>query len=129
MMVMLRLGKPCAPAEEGRLSAAMPARVARRVSMGDSGESSGPELYVVVGVWSKSQEAAMQDHIYKVVELVGSSEKSIEDAITAAISRANETVRHLRWFEVVQTRGHVENGKISHYQVTLKVGFTMEKAD
>ena len=71
----------------------------------------------------------MQDHIYKVVELVGSSETSIEDAINAAISRANETIRHLRWFEVVQTRGHVENGKISHYQVTLKVGFTMEKAD
>jgi len=97
--------------------------------MGDSGESSRPELYVVAGVWSKSQQATMQDHIYKVVELVGSSETSIEDAISAAISRANETVRHLRWFEVVQTRGHVENGKISHYQVTLKVGFTMEKAD
>jgi flavin-binding protein dodecin len=129
MMVMPRLGKPCAPAAEGKPSAAMPARVARRVSMGDSGESGRPELYVVAGVWSKSQEAAMQDHIYKVVELVGSSETSIEDAISAAISRANETVRHLRWFEVVQTRGHVENGKISHYQVTLKVGFTMEKAD
>jgi flavin-binding protein dodecin len=97
--------------------------------MGDSCESSRRELYVVAGVWSKSQEAAMEDHIYKVVELVGSSETSIEDAISAAISRANETVRHLRWFEVVQTRGHVENGKISHYQVTLKVGFTMEKAD
>lgn len=71
----------------------------------------------------------MQDHIYKVIELVGSSETSIEDAINSAIGRANETIRHLRWFEVMQTRGHVENGKISHYQVTLKVGFTMEKAD
>lgn len=71
----------------------------------------------------------MQDHIYKVIELVGSSETSIEDAIRTAISRASETVRHLRWFEVVQTRGHVENGKVSHYQVTLKVGFTMEKAE
>src|SRR6476660_9349183 len=80
MIVMLRLGKPCAPAAEGRPSAAMPARVARRVSMGDSGESSRPELYVVAGVWSKSQEATMQDHIYKVVELVASSETSIEDA-------------------------------------------------
>jgi dodecin len=77
----------------------------------------------------RRQEAALQDHIYKVIELVGSSETSIEDAISTAISRANETVRHLRWFEVVQTRGHVENGKISHYQVTLKVGFTMEKPD
>ena len=62
----------------------------------------------------------MQDHIYKVIELVGSSETSIEDAISSAITRANETIRHLRWFEVVQTRGHVENGKISHYQVTLR---------
>jgi flavin-binding protein dodecin len=77
----------------------------------------------------RRQEAALQDHIYKVIELVGSSETSIEDAVSTAISRANETVRHLRWFEVVQTRGHVENGKISHYQVTLKVGSTMEKPD
>jgi flavin-binding protein dodecin len=74
------------------------------------------------------QEAAMQDHIYKVVELVGSSETSIEDAINVAISRANETVRQLRWFEVLQTRGHIEDGKVRHYQVALKVGFTMEAA-
>jgi dodecin len=68
----------------------------------------------------------MQDHIYKVVELVGTSESSIEDAIQTAISRARETLRNLRWFEVVQTRGHIEDGKVGHYQVTLKVGFTME---
>lgn len=70
----------------------------------------------------------MHDHIYKVVELVGSSESSIEDAINTAITRAHETLRHLRWFEVVETRGQIENGKVSHYQVTLKVGFTMEGA-
>jgi flavin-binding protein dodecin len=70
----------------------------------------------------------MQEHIYRVIELVGSSEKSIEDAISSAIARANQTIRNLRWFEVVQTRGHVENGKVAHYQVTLKVGFTMEEA-
>jgi len=70
----------------------------------------------------------MQEHIYKVVEIVGSSEKSIEDAISAAIARAHETVRHMRWFEVVQTRGHIENGKVKHYQVSLKLGFTMEDA-
>jgi flavin-binding protein dodecin len=93
------------------------------------GRNDWPELYVGAGVWSKTQETSMQDHIYKVIELVGSSETSIEDAINSAITRANETIRHLRWFEVVQTRGHVENGKISHYQVTLKVGFTMEKPD
>lgn len=67
-----------------------------------------------------------EHHIYKVVELVGSSPNSIEDAIQAAISRASETIHHLRWFEVVETRGHVENGKIRHYQVMLKVGFTVE---
>jgi flavin-binding protein dodecin len=68
----------------------------------------------------------MQDHIYKVVELVGSSEKSIEDAIGQAVTRAQQTLRNLRWFEVTQTRGNIENGKVAHYQVTLKVGFTME---
>jgi flavin-binding protein dodecin len=77
----------------------------------------------------RRKEALMQEHVYKVIELVGSSETSIEDAVSTAISRANETIRHLRWFEVVQTRGHVENGKVAHYQVTLKVGFTMEEAD
>jgi flavin-binding protein dodecin len=77
----------------------------------------------------KPEEAAMREHIYKVIELVGSSPTSIEDAISTAIGRASETIRHLRWFEVMQTRGHVENGKIAHYQVMLKVGFTMEGAD
>lgn len=71
----------------------------------------------------------MQDHVYKVVDLVGTSTGSIEDAIQNAISRANETIRDLRWFEVVQTRGHIEDGKIAHYQVVLRVAFTMEAAD
>jgi len=70
----------------------------------------------------------MTDHnIYKVVELVGSSETSIEDAIQAAVTRASATLRKLRWFEVMQTRGHLEDGKIAHYQVTLKVGFTLDE--
>ena len=68
----------------------------------------------------------MQDHIYKVIELVGSSDSSIEDAIQNAISRASKTLKNLRWFEVVQTRGHLEEGKLHHYQVVLKVGFTLE---
>jgi flavin-binding protein dodecin len=68
----------------------------------------------------------MSEHIYKIVELAGSSKDSIEDAIQTAIKRANETLRNLRWFEVVQTRGHIENGAVHHYQVILKVGFTME---
>jgi dodecin len=70
----------------------------------------------------------MQDHVYKILELVGSSEKSIEDAIQNAISRANATIRGMRWFEVIQTRGHIENGSVHHYQVMLKVGFTLEGA-
>jgi flavin-binding protein dodecin len=68
----------------------------------------------------------MSDHVYKVVELVGSSTSSIEDAIQTAIKRADQTLRNLHWFEVVQTRGHVENGEVQHYQVVLKAGFTLE---
>ncbi len=68
----------------------------------------------------------MDDHVYKVVELVGSSTESIEDAIQTAIRRASQSLRNLRWFEVVQTRGHVENGEVRHDQVVLKAGFTLE---
>ena len=66
-------------------------------------------------------------HIYKVIELVGSSEKSIEDAINSAVGRASQTLRNLQWFEVIETRGHIQDGKVQHYQVALKVGFTMEE--
>jgi flavin-binding protein dodecin len=72
-------------------------------------------------------EPRMNDHVYKVVELVGSSETSIEDAIQTAIQRASQSLRNLRWFEVVQTRGHVEDGKVRYYQVVLKAGFTLEE--
>jgi flavin-binding protein dodecin len=58
----------------------------------------------------------------------GSSEKSVEDAIHTAIARASSTLKHLRWFELVQTRGHIEGGKVQYYQVILKVGFTLEEA-
>jgi flavin-binding protein dodecin len=68
----------------------------------------------------------MPDHVYKIIELVGSSETSLEDAIETAVVKAAETVRHLRWFEVTQMRGHIENGHLSHYQVTLKAGFALE---
>ena len=71
----------------------------------------------------------MHDHVYKVIELVGSSETSIEDAINNAVTRASETLRNLRWFEVMQTRGQIQDGKVHFYQVMLKVGFTMEEAD
>ena len=68
----------------------------------------------------------MSDNIYKKIEIVGSSTKSIEDAIENAINRAGQSVKSLRWFEVTETRGHIEDGKVKHYQVTLKIGFTLE---
>lgn len=68
----------------------------------------------------------MEDHVYRVIEITGSSGKSIEDAIQTAVGRASRTLRNLRWFEVINTRGHLESGKISHYQVTLKIGFTID---
>jgi flavin-binding protein dodecin len=68
----------------------------------------------------------MSDHVYKVVEIVGSSSKGTDDAIQNAIGRASKTLKNLDWFEVMETRGHVSKGKIGHYQVTLKIGFRLE---
>jgi dodecin len=68
----------------------------------------------------------MSEHVYKVVELTGSSHKSMEDAVRNAVERAGRTLRNLRWFQVTDTRGHIENGTIGHWQVTLKVGFTLD---
>jgi len=73
------------------------------------------------------ETAGSGDHIYRVIEIVGTSKKSISDAIDRAIARAHKTLRNLRWFEVMRTSGHIENGKVRHYQVTLSVGFTMEE--
>lgn len=68
----------------------------------------------------------MSQHVYKTIELTGSSPSGIEDAVNTAIAKANETVRNMQWFEVVETRGHIQGGKVAHWQVTLKVGFTLE---
>ena len=68
----------------------------------------------------------MNDHVYKIVEIVGSSPHSIEEAIETALARASTTIRGIHWFEVADTRGHVEGGKVAHYQVTLRIGFTLE---
>lgn len=68
----------------------------------------------------------MPDHVYKTIELVGSSTKGMEEAVQNAIAKAAETVRNLRWFEVLDTRGHIEGGRVAHWQVTLKLGFTLE---
>ncbi|GAA6129997.1 dodecin [Halopseudomonas sabulinigri] len=65
-------------------------------------------------------------HVYKKVELAGSSTKSIEDAIEGAIAECSKSIKNVEWFEVVETRGHVTDGKVAHYQVVLKVGFRIE---
>ena len=67
------------------------------------------------------------DNVYKKVELVGSSGESVTEAIDGAIERASKTLNNLEWFEVEQIRGHIENGKVAHYQVTLKVGFRLDE--
>ncbi|SDD68306.1 hypothetical protein SAMN05444678_11913 [Sphingomonas sp. YR710] len=71
----------------------------------------------------------MSDHLYKVIELVGSSPDGIEAAIQSAIGGASKSLYNLRWFEVLETRGHIEDGRVAHYQVRLKVGFRIGAAD
>ncbi len=68
----------------------------------------------------------MSNHVYKQIVLTGTSKTSIEDAVATAIAKAAESVRNLRWFEITETRGHIENQKLSHWQVTMNVGFTLE---
>lgn len=68
----------------------------------------------------------MKDHVYKLVELTGTSTTSIEDAVEKAIQRAHKTVKTLSWFNVVETRGNIVKGKVQHWQVTVKVGFSVE---
>ncbi|MDO9424875.1 MAG: dodecin family protein [Methylobacter sp.] len=67
----------------------------------------------------------MTEHVYKKIELTGSSTTSIQEAIENAVSKAAETIKNMRWFEVIETRGHIENGKVAHWQVTIKVGFAL----
>ncbi len=68
----------------------------------------------------------MSDHTYRVIEVVGSSTETIDDAVRRAIADASATIRHIGWFEIVETRGHVVDGKVGHFQVTLKIGFTLD---
>jgi hypothetical protein len=72
------------------------------------------------------EKTIMTEHVYKLVELVGTSGTSVSDAIQNAITRVTTTVRNVKWFEVVQVRGEVKDGKVGHYQVTLKIGFTLD---
>ena len=69
----------------------------------------------------------MSDKVYKTIEVIGSSPASMEQAVQCAVKKASETLRNLRWFEVVETRGHIEKNKIDHWQVTIKVGFTLDR--
>ena len=71
----------------------------------------------------------MSDNVYRIIEIVGSSSTGTDDAIRNAVSRANKTLNNLAWFQVIDTRGHIEDGEIAHFQVTLKVGFTLESLD
>ena len=85
-----------------------------------------PYLNVVVFPLPERKNKSMSDHIYKKIELVGSSPNGMEDAVKNALARAKKTVRNMRWFEVAETRGYLEEGNIAHWQVTLKVGFTLD---
>ena len=69
----------------------------------------------------------MSDHVYKLVELVGSSQQSFDDAVQNAVAKAGKTLRNMRWFQVIDTRGQIDQGKIAYWQVTVKVGFTIEE--
>ena len=84
--------------------------------------------FAVKTEYAESVEHGTQSHVYRVIEIVGSSEKSIDEAVKVAVERAHKTIRNLRWFEIARTSGHIEDGKVRHFQVTLKVGFTMEDA-
>ena len=68
----------------------------------------------------------MSEHVYKILELTGSSPTSIEDAVQNAIRKAAKTVRQMQWFQIMETRGHIADGNVSHWQVTVKVGFTLD---
>ena len=71
----------------------------------------------------------MVDHVYKLVEITGSSTESIDEAIRTAVARASTTIRHLEWFQLVETRGHIADGAVAHFQVTLKLGFKLDEEE
>ena len=87
---------------------------------------SAPTFFSIVLPNVLVERFPMSNHVYKKIELVGSSPESIEAAVENALARAKKTIRNMRWLEVTETRGHIENGKIDHWQVAVKVGFTLE---
>jgi flavin-binding protein dodecin len=76
---------------------------------------------------TSAKENRMSDHVYKLIELTGSSTTGIEDAVNNAVTRAAKTIRNMRWVEILETRGEIQGGKVNHWQVTIKVGFTLEQ--
>jgi dodecin len=107
---------------------ARPGRRAEASAIGPSTGRDGAIDYALKTEMLGEEATTGHEHIYRVIELVGSSETTIEDAIKAAVARAHKTIRNLRWFEVARTSGHIQDGVVRHFQVTLKVGFTMEGA-
>ena len=95
---------------------------------GMAGRAAAVDFAAEAALLNRGEVVNPEDHVYRVIEVVGTSEESVEDAISSAIARASQTLRHLRWFEVLRTSGHIVEGGVKHYQVTLKVGFTMEEA-
>jgi flavin-binding protein dodecin len=91
-----------------------------------SGREGAIDFAAQAALLGRAEAVNPEDHVYRVIEVVGTSEEGIDDAISCAIARAAQTLRHLRWFEVLRTSGHIVDGGVKHYQVTLKVGFTME---
>jgi len=89
--------------------------------------SSGNASFLLFSSKLSGNNQGMSEHVYKKIEVVGSSPKGFEDAIKNALARAEKTVRNMRWFEVTETRGDIEDGKLDHWQVTLKIGFTLEE--
>src|SRR4029078_11452636 len=83
-------------------------------------------VFIVSAAYA-ADNARMSEHIYKKIEIVGSSPNGMEEAVRNALSRASQTIRNMRWFEVTETRGYIDDGKIAHWQVTLKIGFTLEE--
>ena len=91
------------------------------------GHVAGTERVFIVLAGAAADNGRMSEHVYKKIEIVGSSPNGMEEAVQNALSRASKTVRNMRWFEVTETRGYIEDGKVDHWQVTLKIGVTLEE--
>ena len=100
---------------------------ANSLSVDWRGHVAGTERVFIVLAGTAADNGRMAEHVYKKIEIVGSSPNGLEEAVRNALSRASKTVRNMRWFEVTETRGYIDAGKVDHWQVTLKIGFTLEE--